>query len=118
MNRMHFVQGDTDSLTWAFNGNINCSPEQLFKEVIKDQGFLDRYKDYMYTDNGQKQILHTGVEKYGLNSIALLSKNYIINNEIVLKGVILDQNPQINEHTFIDCSSKGIIATAINTTLC
>ncbi|KAA6400471.1 MAG: hypothetical protein EZS28_004010 [Streblomastix strix] len=28
-----------------FCGNINCGPEQLFEEVIKDQGFFDRYKD-------------------------------------------------------------------------
>ncbi|KAA6398659.1 MAG: hypothetical protein EZS28_005822 [Streblomastix strix] len=74
---MHFVQGDTDSLTWAISGNPNRGPEQLFDEVIKNQGFFDRYKDC----------------------------------------VILDQNPQINEQTFIDCINKGSFATAINTTL-
>ncbi|KAA6361458.1 MAG: hypothetical protein EZS28_043015 [Streblomastix strix] len=114
---MHFVQGDMDSLTWAISGNVNRGPDQLFEEVIKDQEFYDTYKDCVYTDNGQKQILHIGVEKQGYNCIALSPKNYIINDEIVLKGVILDQNPQINEQTFMDCVNKGTIATAINKTL-
>ncbi|KAA6369906.1 MAG: hypothetical protein EZS28_034567, partial [Streblomastix strix] len=118
MSRMHFVQGDTDSLTWAISSNPNRGPDQLFEEVIKDQGFFDTYKDCVFSENGKKQILHIDVEKQGYNCIALSPKNYIINDEIVLKGVILDQNPQINEQTFIDCINKGTIATAINTTLC
>ncbi|KAA6366301.1 MAG: hypothetical protein EZS28_038172 [Streblomastix strix] len=117
MNRMHFIQYDTDSLTWAISGDSNRGPEQLFEAVIKDQQFYDRYKDSVFTDNRKKQILHLGVEKYGLNCIALSPKNYIINNEIVLKGVILDQNPQINEQTFIDCINKGTVTTDVNTTL-
>ncbi|KAA6378565.1 MAG: hypothetical protein EZS28_025908 [Streblomastix strix] len=118
MSRMHFVQGDTDNLTWAICGNVNRGPDQLFEEVIKDQEFYDRYKDCVYTDNGQKQILHIGIEKFSYNCIALSPKNYIINDDIVLKGVILNQNPQINEQTFIDCINNGTVTTAINTTLC
>ncbi|KAA6400527.1 MAG: hypothetical protein EZS28_003949 [Streblomastix strix] len=114
---MHFIQGDADSLTWAISSNPNRGPEQLFEEVIKDQWFFDRYKDCVFSENGQKYILHIGVEKYGQNCIALLPKNYIINNEIVLKGVILNQNPWINGQSFEDCINKGTIATAINTTL-
>ncbi|KAA6399667.1 MAG: hypothetical protein EZS28_004800 [Streblomastix strix] len=117
MNRMHFIQGDTDSLTWAISGNPNRGPDQLFEEVIRDQVFFDTYKDCVFSENGKKQVLHIGVEKYGYNCIALSPKNYIINNENALKGVILDQNPQINEQTFIDCNNKGTITTAINTTL-
>ncbi|KAA6386198.1 MAG: hypothetical protein EZS28_018277 [Streblomastix strix] len=118
MNRMHFIQGDTDSLTWAISGNINKGLDHLFEEVIKDQGFYDRCKDYVYSENGKKQILHIGVEKFGYNCIALSSKNYIINNEIVLKGVVLNQNPQINEQTFVDNIKQGTVITATNTTLC
>ncbi|KAA6358946.1 MAG: hypothetical protein EZS28_045527, partial [Streblomastix strix] len=84
---------------------------------IKDLRFFDIYKDCVFSENGKKQVLHNGVEKYGFNCIALSPKNYIINNEIVLKGVIFDQNLQINEQTFVDCINKGTIATAINTTL-
>ncbi|KAA6404463.1 MAG: hypothetical protein EZS28_000014 [Streblomastix strix] len=117
MSRMHFVQYNTDSLTCAISGNQNRGPDQLFEEVIKDQGFFDTYKDCVYTDNGQKQILNIGIEKYGLNYIALSPKNYIINNEIVLKGIILNQNPQINEQKFVDCINNGTVTTAVNTTL-
>ncbi|KAA6382637.1 MAG: hypothetical protein EZS28_021836 [Streblomastix strix] len=58
MNRMHFIQCDTDSLTWAISGDSNRGPEQLFEAVIKDQQFYDRYKDCVYTNNGKKKILH------------------------------------------------------------
>ncbi|KAA6387848.1 MAG: hypothetical protein EZS28_016627 [Streblomastix strix] len=117
MNRMQFVQGDTDSLTWAISANPNRNSERLFEEVIKDQGFFDRYKDCVFSENGKKQILHITVGKYDNNCFALSPINYIINNETVLKGVVLDQNPQIIEQTFVDCVNKGTIATAINTTL-
>ncbi|KAA6395260.1 MAG: hypothetical protein EZS28_009215 [Streblomastix strix] len=118
INRTYIVQGDTDSFTWAISGNINRGPEQLLEEVIKDQGFFNRYKDCVFSENGKKQILHVGVEKDGYNCIALSPKNYIINIEIVLKGVILDQNPQINQQTFVDCNNKKTVAIAINTSLC
>ncbi|KAA6379344.1 MAG: hypothetical protein EZS28_025131 [Streblomastix strix] len=49
--KMHFIKGDTDSLKWAISGNINRGPEQLFEEVIKDQGFYDRYKDQPLSTN-------------------------------------------------------------------
>ncbi|KAA6356060.1 MAG: hypothetical protein EZS28_048413 [Streblomastix strix] len=114
---MHFVQGDTDSFTWAINGDSNRGPDQLFDAVIKDKQFYGKYKDCVYCDNGQKQILHIGVEKFGYNCIAISPKNYIINDEIVLKGVTLQQNPQINEQTFVDNIKEGKITTAANTTL-
>ncbi|KAA6378570.1 MAG: hypothetical protein EZS28_025906 [Streblomastix strix] len=41
MQKMHFVQEDTDSLTWAISGNVSRGPDQLFEEVIKDQEFYD-----------------------------------------------------------------------------
>ncbi|KAA6388753.1 MAG: hypothetical protein EZS28_015721 [Streblomastix strix] len=117
MSRMHFVQGDTDSLTWAISGSPNRGPDQLFEEVINYQGFYDRYNDCVFSEKGKKQILHIGVEKLGYNCIALLPKNYIINDEIVLKEVMLNQNPQINEQTFADCINKGTVTIATNTTL-
>ncbi|KAA6374651.1 MAG: hypothetical protein EZS28_029823 [Streblomastix strix] len=92
--KTHFMKGDTDSLTWAISDNPNRGPDQLFEEDIKDQGFFDRYKDCVFSENGKKQILHIGVEKYYYNCTDLSPKNYIINNEIVLKGAILYQNPQ------------------------
>ncbi|KAA6353965.1 MAG: hypothetical protein EZS28_050508 [Streblomastix strix] len=67
MQRMPFIQCDTDSLTWAISGDSNGGPEQLFEAVIKDQQIYDTYKDCVYTNNGKKQILHIEVEKYGLN---------------------------------------------------
>ncbi|KAA6354907.1 MAG: hypothetical protein EZS28_049566, partial [Streblomastix strix] len=45
MNRMHFIQFVTDSLTQAISGDSNRGPEQLFEAVIKDQQLHDRYND-------------------------------------------------------------------------
>ncbi|KAA6384002.1 MAG: hypothetical protein EZS28_020472 [Streblomastix strix] len=52
--KMHFVHGDTDSLTQAISGNPNRGPEQLFEEIFKDKGFFDRYKDGVFSENGKK----------------------------------------------------------------
>ncbi|KAA6356186.1 MAG: hypothetical protein EZS28_048287, partial [Streblomastix strix] len=37
MNRMHYILGDTDSMTWAISGNPEEDYRQKFKYVIKDQ---------------------------------------------------------------------------------
>ncbi|KAA6358538.1 MAG: hypothetical protein EZS28_045935, partial [Streblomastix strix] len=39
MNRMHYICGDTDSMTWAISGNPEAEEgyRQKFKYVIKDQ---------------------------------------------------------------------------------
>jgi hypothetical protein len=36
MNRMHFVEGDTDSMYWAISGDVKEDLHQGFKYVIKD----------------------------------------------------------------------------------
>ncbi|KAA6385334.1 MAG: hypothetical protein EZS28_019141 [Streblomastix strix] len=117
MNRMHIVQENTKSLTWAISRDSNRGPEQSFDAVIIEQQFYDKYKDSIFCANGQKQIFHIGFEKQGYNCIALNPKNYIINDEIVLKGVILIQNPQKNEQAFVNNINKGTVTDAVNITL-
>ncbi|KAA6364877.1 MAG: hypothetical protein EZS28_039595, partial [Streblomastix strix] len=114
---MHIVQLDTDSLTLAIAGDSNRDYTQGFDAIIKDPDFYNKNKGFFFNDNGQRKILGIHIEKQGFNCIALSPKNYIINDEIVLKGIILDQNPQINQQTFIDNINNGTVTTAINTTL-
>jgi hypothetical protein len=45
MSRIHFIEGDTDSMYWAVSGNLDESYQQGFKYVIKDEKF---YNDNIY----------------------------------------------------------------------
>ncbi|KAA6394798.1 MAG: hypothetical protein EZS28_009679 [Streblomastix strix] len=120
--KMHTVQLDTDSLTLAISGDKNRGPEQRFDAIIKDQEFYDKNKGFFFSEGNQRKILGVHFEKQGLNCIALSPKNYIINDEcgdvsLVAKGVILRQNPQINEQTFIDNIKEGKVMRVTNTIL-
>ncbi|KAA6389658.1 MAG: hypothetical protein EZS28_014817 [Streblomastix strix] len=115
--KMHIIQLDTDSLILAIASDSNKDFTQGFDAIIKDPEFINENKGFIFSDNGQRKILGIDIEKQGSNCIALSPKNYIINDEIVLKGIILDQIPQIKEQTFVDYINKGRIATAINTLL-
>ncbi|KAA6371289.1 MAG: hypothetical protein EZS28_033186 [Streblomastix strix] len=117
ITKMHIVQLDTDSLTLAIAGDSR-DYTQGFDAIIKDPEFYNKNKRFFFSENGQRKILGVHIEKQGYNCIALSPKNYIINDEIVLKGVILDQNPQINEQSFVECINNGTVTTAVNTTLC
>jgi hypothetical protein len=41
MSRLHFVEGDTDSMYWAVSGSESDNYEQQFKYVIKDHNFYN-----------------------------------------------------------------------------
>ncbi|KAA6360593.1 MAG: hypothetical protein EZS28_043880, partial [Streblomastix strix] len=120
--KMHIVQLDTDSLTLAISGDKNRVPEQRFDAVIKDLEFYNKNKGYLYSEDNQRKILGVHIEKQGLICIALSHKNYIINDErgdvsLVAKGVILRQNPQINDQTFVDKIKSGAVMKVTNTIL-
>ena len=42
MNKIHYIESDTDSLYVAIAGNPNESPKQLFNHVIKKKEFYDK----------------------------------------------------------------------------
>ncbi|KAA6399201.1 MAG: hypothetical protein EZS28_005271 [Streblomastix strix] len=103
--KMRTIQLDTDSLTLAIAGNSRDFTQGL-DAIIKDPEFYNKNKGFFFSEIGQRKILGVHIEKQSYLCIALSPKNYIINDEIVLKGVKLDQNPQINEQTFIDNFTK------------
>ncbi|KAA6378468.1 MAG: hypothetical protein EZS28_026007 [Streblomastix strix] len=120
--KMHIVQLDTDSLTLAISGDKNRGPEQIFDAAIKDVEFYNKNKGYFFSEDNQRKILGVHIEKQGLNCTALSPKNYIINDEhgevsLVAKGVILRQNPQINEQAFVDNIKSGTVMKVTNTIL-
>ena len=103
MDRIHYVEGDTDSAYWAVAGNPNEDYTQQFKYVIRDQSFYDAHVYEWFPDPSkdiydEKKILGLAIEKQGENCIALAPKCYTIwNNDgttksLKLKGVSLKKN--------------------------
>ncbi|KAA6388149.1 MAG: hypothetical protein EZS28_016322 [Streblomastix strix] len=56
-NKIHYICGDIDSMTWAISGNLNAEDgqRQKFKYVIKDQKFYD--ENYPLFFGQYKQLL-------------------------------------------------------------
>lgn len=102
MNKIHFIEGDTDSMYWAIAGNPNESNTQAFKYVVRNRKFYNRhiYKFMPNPNKGlddEKKILGLAIEKQGDNMIALAPKCYTIwsDNKCIslkLKGVSLKKN--------------------------
>lgn len=107
MNKIHFIEGDTDSMYFAIAGDPNEGNDQMFKYVIKDQEFYDNNVYSWMPDPDkdvydEKKILGLAVEKYGDNCVALAPKCYTIWNNngqtksLKLKGVSLKKNKIIS----------------------
>ena len=104
MDKLHFIEGDTDSMYYAVAGNPNEPPTQLFNNIIKNRSFWDQhvYKFFpnpdLHTIADEKKLLGCAIEKIGENMIALAPKCYTIwdNNAqtkaLKLKGVSLKKN--------------------------
>ena len=103
MDRIHFVEGDTDSMYWAIAGSQEDDYTQQFKFVVKDREFYDKHVYEWFPDPSkdiydEKKILGLAIEKQGENCIALAPKCYTIwNNDgttksLKLKGVSLKKN--------------------------
>jgi hypothetical protein len=72
MNRMHYIEGDTDSLYWAVAGKITESPEvdrkEGFRYVIKDEQFYNEnvYRwmpSATYTTDNSNPTFETKLDK-------------------------------------------------------
>ena len=135
MNRIHFVEGDTDSQYWAVSGNIADGEKQAFKYVIKDEKFYNEnvFKwlpyDFYCTDESYRPILETkkeqiqhekkllgcAIEKQGFNIVALGPKCYTTWGKqddeeqkisMKVKGVSLQTNPHIITDSYVEILDK------------
>ncbi|KAA6398167.1 MAG: hypothetical protein EZS28_006307 [Streblomastix strix] len=125
MLKLHFVEGDTDSVYWAVNGLEEAGYQQQFNYVIKYQQFYDdNAKYYFPTIEGnlldEKKILGLAIENEGTEMIALAPKKYYIKvdekEKIKLKGVIL-KTTKISKQNTVDNINSGTITKATNTRL-
>lgn len=126
MDKIHFIEGDTDSSYWAISGNPNEDYHQRFKYVIKDQEFYDKhfYEWFPNPDKGvkdEKKLLGLAIEKEGENMIALSPKCYTTFNgeqtiTTKMKGCSKKRN-SFTKDSYADCVNDGTITKGTNANL-
>ena len=133
MTRMHFVEGDTDSMYWAISGDPTKDYHQRFEYVVKDREFYDKYKYLFFPEPGiedplksiqsEKKLLGLAIEKEGENCVALAPKCYTIWNNGVekpvslkLKGVSLKKN-KIVYQDYLDVLNNKTTKQGVNINL-
>jgi hypothetical protein len=141
MNRLHYVEGDTDSAYWAVAGDPNDNFKQGFKHVITNHEFYNQHvyewfpSDFYSSDNSNptfktpleqmrfdKKLLGLAIEKQALNMIALGPKCYTLFNDPVkpfarkVKGVSIKQNP-LTVGDYSDVIQEDRIVIGHNTNL-
>jgi hypothetical protein len=117
MDRIHFIEGDTDSAYWAVAGSLIADHTQQFEYVVRDQEFYDEHYSEWFPDpkkaewddehskfvfrtlearKEEKKLLGLAIEKEGDNMIALCPKCYTIFDGQVVETQIEDEegNPQ------------------------
>ncbi|KAA6392415.1 MAG: hypothetical protein EZS28_012059 [Streblomastix strix] len=86
VNKIHFIEGDTDSAYWAISGNTSDNYKQWFKYVIKDKQFHNENAKYFFPNIeedllDEKKIQGLVIERDGTEMIALAPKNYYIKGQ-------------------------------------
>jgi hypothetical protein len=88
MEKIHFIEGDTDSAYWAIAGNPEEDKHQQFKYVIKDKEFYEEHYADWFPDpkvdhttlegkKEEKKLLGLTIENESDNMVALSPKCYI-----------------------------------------
>ncbi|KAA6400894.1 MAG: hypothetical protein EZS28_003587 [Streblomastix strix] len=124
MNRIHFIEGDSDSAYQAISGNPIEDFTQYFNAVINDRDFYNDNDKYFFPTIKsdvyyEKKILALAIERQGPSMIALAPKNYIIfknycdDSKIKLKGVNQKTN-KITKDYIVDCINEGKITKCTN----
>ena len=127
MDRIHFIEGDTDSMYWAIAGDPTRDCHQGFEAVIKDKAFYDKNAKYFFATTDaiadKKKLLGLSIEKEGDNCIALAPKCYTIWTDdevqpvaLKVKGVKKDAN-KLTYNDYVDVLMSGSIKGAVNTNL-
>ncbi len=124
MDKIHFIEGDTDSAYWAISGNPNEDFHQGFKYVIKDQEFYNAHAYTYFPKPGagiedEKKLLGLAIEKEGENMIALAPKCYTIFNDdemiiaLKAKGINIKKN-KLTKDNYITALNEVVKGININ----
>jgi hypothetical protein len=121
--KIHFIEGDTDSMYFAIAGDPNDNIHQQFKHVIKDMDFYQKNVFKWLPDptkgmKDEKKLLGLCVENEGFEMIALGPKCYTYKtdkrNVMKVKGVSLKQNPHITPESYKQVLESKIPAMGEN----
>ncbi|KAA6356483.1 MAG: hypothetical protein EZS28_047990 [Streblomastix strix] len=128
MDKLHFVEGDTDSAYWAVSGKafgesatINDQDQSLAGSFDPFQFYDENAKYFFPTVEGglmdEKKILGLAVEQESPEIIAPAPKNYYMKvddkEKIKLKGVNHSTN-KITKDQIVDNITNGTITKCIN----
>jgi hypothetical protein len=121
MDRMHFVEGDTDSAYWAVSGDPNDNYKQGFQHVIRDKKFYDEHVYDWFPDptkdiSDMKKLLGLAIENQDENCVALAPKCYCLfpNQGITkMKGVKKSLN-KLTSQDYQTSLTKPIVGKNIN----
>jgi hypothetical protein len=133
MERLHFVEGDTDSMYLAVAGDPNAGIHQGFEYIVKNEEF---YRQHVYEwfpnpklgKEDEKKLGGVAVENEGHIMIAIAPKNYTIikpgkpnqlgdvEDEAKLKnkGVSLKRNQHITTDSYFDNIQFGTVTKGEN----
>jgi hypothetical protein len=118
MNRIHAIEGDTDSLYFAVAGDPRRGVRQGFRFVVKDKKFCrehyyEWFPNWWGEKEDEKKLGGIAVENIGTFLIAIAPKNYTIGikgNEKKakrkMKGCSEARNKQITAQSYIDNINK------------
>jgi hypothetical protein len=116
MDKIHFIEGDTDSSYWAIAGDPNKGIHQGFEAVIKDKEFYDKHVYEWMPDpekgiEDMKKLGGVAIEKEGNKMIAIAAKNYTLTTEKYdvnkCKGVSMKRNKEITAQSYTDVIETG-----------
>jgi hypothetical protein len=121
MDKIHFIEGDTDSAYWAISGSIEEDHKQAFKYVIKDQEYYDKHIYEWFPDptkgvHDEKKLLGLAIENQDENCVALAPKCYCLfpNQNITrMKGVKKSLN-KLTAQDYQSAMIQPIIGKNIN----
>ena len=126
--KLHFIEGDTDSMYWAIAGNLELGNDQAFSAIITNKKFYDKYiydfapYDFFCFDEKnkpqlktkaeqkahEKKLLGLAIEKQGDNMVALCPKCYTSFNEEYIDPETMET---IQEAKTIALKMKGVNKT-------
>jgi hypothetical protein len=125
MNKIHFIEGDTDSAYWAIAGSFKEDYTQGFKHVIKDKNFYNEHVYEWLPDPekdvyDEKKLLGLAIENQKENCVALAPKCYCLFNDkkdknfiYKMKGVKKSLN-QFTADDYQEALKHPIIGNNIN----
>jgi hypothetical protein len=123
MDKIHFIEGDTDSMYYAVAGDPEAGIHQQFDNVVKDIDFYYQHRYEWFPDpakgkEDEKKLGGVAVENEGSEMYAVAPKNYTIIKPgkpiLKNKGVSLNKNKHITPQSYISNLNTGEVIKGEN----